>query len=138
MLNKELKDGKGEVYLTIDGSDEGFLTVSWKGKISLDNLKDGAKAVKESVSAAKVCGILNDNRELSGNWIAANDWIETTFIPELYAAGLRFIAHIFSPHFITKFSSIDLETRKLPIEFKTFSDPEKAEFWLTEKVYHLQ
>lgn len=134
MYNETFKDKAGNTYLVIEESKEGYLYVSWEGKSKDDNVRNGADHILNALDKAKVSGILNDNRELQGNWSGLNDWIESDFIPKLFAKGLRYIAHIFSPHFITKFSSIDLETRNLMVEFKTFNDEDSAYGWLSSKV----
>ena len=48
--------------------------------------------------------------------------------------GLKYVAHVFSPKFITKFSAVDLEVRDLPVSFETFDNIENAQDWLRQKI----
>jgi len=48
--------------------------------------------------------------------------------------GLKYVAHVFSPKFITKFSAVDLGVRDLPVIFETFDNMQDAQEWLRERI----
>jgi len=127
----ELKDENGEIcFYTEFIENESWIYNCWIGKISDDVIKKGASINLQQIEKYDCKYILNDNRDLAGNWSESNDWIENEFMPKAIALGLKFIAHVFSPKFITKFSAVDLSSRDLPLIFKTFDNLTTAEDWL--------
>ena len=49
---------------------------------------------------------------------------------ENVANGLKYMAHVHSSKFITRFSAVDLGTRVKDFEFKLFEQLSEAEQWL--------
>ena len=134
----ELKDENGNIFFFNRYiKSEGWIYSCWSGSVSDEQVKLGAAKNLPLIKEHKCGFILNDNRELSGNWSASNDWIEEEFLPQAADAGLKYIAHVFSPKFITKFSAVDLGVRDLPVISKTFNNLEKAQEWLREKMKFL-
>ena len=127
----ELRNEKGNIcFFSEYIQDKGWIYSCWTGEISDEIVKKGGLINLQMIERFKTCYILNDNRHLTGSWSESNDWIENEYIPQAIALGLKYIAHVFSPKFITKFSAVDLGTRDLPLVFKTFDSISEAEFWL--------
>lgn len=126
-----LFDSDGNEYFSISpGNDSLWLYAKWSGEIKKEKLEKGAYAILDAIKQTECPLLLNDNRELKGNWLNSNDWLESDLNPRLYNAGLRYIAHIISPKFITKFSAVDLVNRPLATTLKIFEDPRDAKAWL--------
>ena len=70
---------------------------------------------------------------LTSNFLEINEWIEANVVPVAVQSGLRYMAHVLSPKFITRFSGIDLGLRMKPVEFHAFKERKKAEKWLNSK-----
>lgn len=132
MEKQVLKDINGNNFYSIEMKDEGWLFSSWHGKISEEKVKAGGEKSLEVIQETGCPYLINDNTHLEGSWLESNDWLEQVLIPKLYEAGLRYVAHIYSSDFITKFSAVDLETRIQSIHFKLFSGIKEAEEWIQE------
>jgi len=131
----ELTDKEGNVcFFSEFSEEEGWVYNCWMGSISDEIVQKGAMLSLDLIRKYNSHFILNDNRQLSGNWSGSNDWIENEYMPSAVAVGLKYIAHVFSPKFITKFSAVDLGTRDLPVIFQNFVDFDEAQKWLREKI----
>lgn len=129
----ELKDENGNIcFYTEFDEKENWIYNCWIGIITDSIVRKGANINLLQIEKYNCRYILNDNRQLAGNWSESNDWIENEYMPKAIALGLKYIAHVFSPKFITKFSAVDLSTRDLPLIFKTFDSLSAAEDWLHE------
>jgi hypothetical protein len=130
----ELTDTEGGIcFFSEFNEEEGWVYNCWMGSISDEIVQNGAMISFDLIKKYDSHSILNDNRQLSGNWSGSNDWIENEYMPSAVAVGLKYIAHVFSPKFITKFSAVDLGTRDLPLIFRNFVDFEEAQQWLRER-----
>ena len=137
-LRKELFDEDGNLYFYCEYNDEeDWIYNCWIGSISDDRVKLGGEMILEEIEKRNTKQILNDNRKLSGNWSESNDWLENEYLPRAAKLGMKYIAHVFSPNFITKFSAVDLSTRDLPIIFEAFGDIAEAENWLRSQKENL-
>ena len=129
----ELQDKNGDLCFYCEyNKKEEWIYNCWIGTISDNIVKKGGGINLELIEKFGCKYILNDNRLLIGNWSDSNDWIENEYIPNAISLGLRYIAHVFSPKFITKFSAVDLSSRDLPLTFKTFDNISSAQSWLRE------
>lgn len=126
----QLQDRDGNVFFSIELNDNGWLFCSWNGEITDDKVVEGGNALAKAVEDTRCPYLINDNRQLEGSWLSAMDWIVSDLEPRLRKAGNRFIAHILSPEFITKFSAVELEARLDQPSFKLFYDLESAENWM--------
>lgn len=130
----ELRDKDGEIcFYSEYNSREGWIYNCWIGVISDEIVRKGGEINLGQIERFKTTCILNDNRQLTGNWSESNDWIENEYMPRAIKLGLKYIAHVFSAKFITKFSAVDLSTRDLPLIFNTFDNTYDAENWLRNK-----
>ena len=74
---------------------------------------------------------LNDNREMTGSWSAANDWIAREWVPQVQALGLRRLAHLVSRSLFSQASAAEMESRLGDqLEMRLFSDVALAKSWL--------
>ena len=132
---KELHDSNNNPCFFCDYiEEEGWVYSCWIGEISDDLVREGANLTLDLISETGSKCVVNDNRQLTGNWSESNDWLENEYLPNAAKVGMEFIAHVFSPKFITKFSAVDLSTRDLPIIFRTFVDIGEAEDWMRSQI----
>jgi hypothetical protein len=134
-MEKEiLKDAGNNTFYTIELCPEGWLHARWIGKITDKKVQEGGKLAILFTKNTGCQYLINDNLELVGSWLSAIDWIEQELTPNLIEAGNKYIAHILSPDFITKFSAVELNERLKKDHFKLFTSLEEAETWIKSKI----
>jgi uncharacterized protein YodC (DUF2158 family) len=122
---------EGSKYLEISHEPEnGWIRCTWFGNVSIDYISQGSARYAELLKATGCEKLLNDNRFFEANWVAFNDVLEKGRMAQSVANGLRFVAHVNSSKFITRFSAVDLETRAKDFVFKIFEELSEAEEWL--------
>lgn len=123
-------NAQGEHFLTITQREQ-YVYAKWKGHISADEVVKGAKTFLEFLYSHPNQKLLNDKSDVTGDWQDANDWIEFDWLPKIYAAGLRCLAHIYSYSLFSQLSANDLQKRIEPLfPMKNFMDFDAAEEWL--------
>ena len=131
-MNKiEIKKPSGKVYyeLTYDKTNN-WLYANWIGFTTAAELKVAADRYLEVLKETGCLYLLNDNRQLTGPWTEANEWIANDWMPRALAAGLRCFAHVVSPNIFGAMSAKDLETRMEGFSMRLFQDIEDARAWL--------
>ncbi len=122
---------QGVKYLEISHEPEnGWIRCTWYGNVSIGDISKGASKYADVLKTTRCSKLLNDNRFFEANWVAFNDILEQGTMRENVANGLRYMAHVNSPKFITRFSAVDLGTRVKEFEFKIFDKLQDAEDWL--------
>ncbi len=134
MQSEILYDDDKNKYFIIELRPEGWIYIRWIGEISDEKVRNGGKMAIIHTERSGCKYLINDNRELEGNWLTSIDWIENEMVPGLVKAGNKFIAHVLSPEFITKFSAIELEARLGKQSFKIFYKLDEAEKWIRSKM----
>jgi hypothetical protein len=129
-----LYDAHKQPYFSIELTKNGWLYASWEGEIDENKVIAGANSILEASKITGCAYLVNDNSKLEGSWLNSIDWLIDDFVPKLAKAGNKYIAHVLSPEFITKFSAIELEARLGPNGFELFYDIEKAEDWIRQKI----
>ncbi|MEQ9098515.1 MAG: hypothetical protein RIF36_26930 [Imperialibacter sp.] len=122
---------EGVKYLEIGHEPEnGWIRCTWYGNVSMAYISKGSSLYSTLLKATGCSKLLNDNTHFEANWIALNDELEKGRMRESVANGLRYMAHVHSSKFITRFSAVDLGTRVKDFEFKLFEQLSEAEQWL--------
>lgn len=125
------KTDQGIKYLEISYEPQnGWIRCSWYGNVSMDYISKGSARFAEFLKQHNCPKLLNDNSQFEANWVALNDELEMGRMDEMAASGLRYVAHVHSTKFITRFSAVDLGTRSKDFEFKMFEQLPEAEEWL--------
>lgn len=136
MQKLELKNHFGKVFFTLDYNEkDGFIYANWIGFVNVDNVIEGATKVLEAFESTLCPSFINDNRELTGPWKNANDWIENTWTPRALQSGLKNFAFVVSPNIFGELSAKDLGLRldNIGFEMQTFKDYDKAVAWIKER-----
>ena len=137
MKKLSLTNVAGNVFYTVEyDTDHQWIYSNWVGFVSVEDVKRGCNAGIDMIIQTRCPNLLNDNRQLTGPWRDANEWIAQDWTPRALQAGLKNFAHITSPNVFAEYSAKDLETRLDEISFvlKIFSDIEQAKGWLTSQV----
>ena len=126
----DLVNAQGENYITI--SQQGLYTLAkWQGHITADDVIKAATSFIGYLQEHPCQKLLNDKSEVTGDWQDANDWLEFEWLPTVYAAGLRCLAHVYSHSMFSQLSARDLRGRVMPpLLMNNFLDFETAEKWL--------
>ncbi|MFN8438641.1 MAG: hypothetical protein U0V72_13550 [Cytophagales bacterium] len=133
MEKVELKNQTGKVYCTIEyKKDLNYVYANWIGFVTVENVMEGATKVLEFFKTTNCPNFINDNRQLTGPWRNANEWIETVWTPKALELGLKRFAFVVSPNIFGELSAKDLGVRldALGFEMKSFKDFDEAESWL--------
>ncbi|MEJ8756107.1 hypothetical protein WG947_03805 [Pontibacter sp. H259] len=126
----ELKNDQGEKYVTFSQRPD-YIFAKWKGHITADDVINAAKSFLAFIKEHPCGKFLNDKSEVTGDWQDANDWLEYEWMPAVYKAGLRCMAHIYSYSMFSQLSARDLRARiDPPLLMKNFMEFDAAETWL--------
>ena len=107
------------------------LDVNWTGYQNFISVQDGCLIMLDLVKKNQVVKILNDNSNVMGNWSEASDWVSAECLPALAAAGVKYIAWIYSPSIFSQLAadkSADLVLSNITVQF--FNDKTSAALWL--------
>ena len=125
-----LYNQQGNVYATISWHQH-YIYVKWQGHITSDDVIAAAKAYLKLIEQHPCAKLFNDKSEVTGDWLDANDWLEFDWMPKVYKAGLRCMAHIYSNSMFSQLSAQDFSSRVVPpLQMATFTDFTTAEQWL--------
>lgn len=77
------------VYLTLDYSpDSRTVTYHWRGFIRLPEIKDGFRAILDFLMMHKAEKMFGDHSGIVGPWNEGNDWLVSTWVPEVAKSKL--------------------------------------------------
>ncbi|MGD1894998.1 MAG: STAS/SEC14 domain-containing protein [Cyclobacteriaceae bacterium] len=107
-----------------------WLYTRWVGEVTVEEVKEGGEKMLEQVQLRSCSKVLNDNRDLTGSWDEANDWIQESWMPRMVAAGVTKFAHMISPDIFAALSVEEMATRVSGFEMRIFEDEEEAKAWL--------
>ncbi len=126
-----VRNALGEEFIEIQ-HEEAYrgIYADWRGEVTVEDVKQGAEKVLEQVQIHGCINLLNDNRELTGSWDGANEWIEKDWMPRVVAAGLQKFAHMVSADIFAAMSVEEMVTRASGFEMRIFEDEHEAKAWL--------
>ncbi|MDX5418687.1 MAG: hypothetical protein LPK09_05685 [Hymenobacteraceae bacterium] len=126
----QLRHMMGDVYVTIQQKED-YIEAKWSGHITADDVVSAALAYLELVSSSGCPRLLNDKSDVTGDWQEANDWLQFEWAPKAMAAGLRYLAHVYSQNMFSRLAARELQER-ISSEFcmKNFQERQEAERWL--------
>ncbi|HEX8376469.1 MAG TPA: PAS domain-containing sensor histidine kinase [Pedobacter sp.] len=107
------------------------LEANWIGFQNVDTVKAGGAEMLKILKSNNCQKVLNDNSEVKGNWSEAADWAGEVWFPMMEAAGLKFLAWIYSPSTFSALSakrSVDVKIGNVVTQF--FTRKKDALAWL--------
>ncbi|MBD2721853.1 MULTISPECIES: hypothetical protein [Hymenobacter] len=127
-----LTRGDGSVYLTVERNRaENWIHARWYGRQTLGSVMDGGLTYVDMLRQEPCPKLLNDHRDLVGDFSAANDWIEQVWTPLIVSAGLRYFAQVLSPDIFGQLAIEDLQVRIGDLlHIHLFDSLENAQHWL--------
>lgn len=127
-----LQRGDGSTYLTVERNrPENWIHARWHGPQTLGSIMDGGLTYVDMLRAEPCPKLLNDHRELTGNFTEANPWIEQVWTPLILDAGLRYFAQVLSPDIFGQLAIENLQLRIGEVfEMRMFDSLEAAQQWL--------
>ena len=131
-MKKELTNSFDKVYLTIEFEEaNNWVYNNWFGVLPTDKVIQGCQATIDYLREHLCPNMLNDNRAVIGSWSAANEWIATTWVPQVLRLGLKKFAHVVSPGIFGQASAAEMVTRVgTQLEMRLFEDIDLAKAWL--------
>ncbi|HET8859317.1 hypothetical protein [Marivirga sp.] len=106
----------------------------WEGYANVDAIKSWGLEFADLVKNTKCAYLLNDDSKSTGPWTQAMDWIESTLIPKVMQAGLKYYAHVVSANTFSEMSAKELNINIAgKLEMATFKTVEDAKIWLKSK-----
>ncbi|MEM8970062.1 MAG: STAS/SEC14 domain-containing protein [Bacteroidota bacterium] len=126
-----VKNALGEDILQIEHDEaRDWLYTRWIGDVTVEDVKAGGEKMLEQIQEKSCQKVLNDNRDVTGSWDDANEWITQNWMPRIVSAGLQKFAHIISPDIFAAMSVEEMMTQVSGFEMHIFEDEEKAKVWL--------
>lgn len=108
-----------------------WLEVDWTGFQDIASVKHGCILILEYLKTHSTDRIVNDNRNVTGTWSEASDWVGNVWFPLMEKAGIRYFAHILAPNIFGQLSarkSIDIMAGIITTQY--FTDIETARQWI--------
>ena len=108
-----------------------WIYADWKGDQNLETVKDGCEKILGFLKEMHCQKILNDNTHVTSIWSEAAEWVAHDWFPRATAAGLKYLAWVYSPNVYSKLSA-DKTLRSMtdgPFTI-TFTELETAKAWL--------
>jgi hypothetical protein len=137
MKRIELKNHLNKVYYTAEyNKEENWIYTNWIGWVAVDDIMVGASKSLELIKENKCGNILTDNRQVTGPWNKANDWITTEWLPRALNYGMKNFAIITSPNLFSELSAKELETKLDSIGFTMcrFKEFDDAARWIKGQI----
>ena len=127
-----LQRGDGSVYLTVERNRaENWIHARWQGRQTLGSIMDGGLTYVDMLRAEPCHKLLNDHRDLAGDFSDANSWIEEVWTPLIITAGLRYFAQVLSPDIFGQLAIENLQVRiGNLLHIHLFDDLDAAQNWL--------
>ena len=133
-MKQELTSALGRVFLTIeDHPSHRWVAVEWRGYLTAENIKTGARAYTEALARSGYACVLNDTRAVLGPWDHSMDWVVNEWAPNAAAAGLRHFAMITTPESMADQSAANFYAQLKSFEAQVFDDVEAAQHWLQQR-----
>ncbi|GAB3244514.1 hypothetical protein GCM10027346_42180 [Hymenobacter seoulensis] len=130
-MKQELHNATGRVYLTIETDPVNrWVAVDWKGYLTADSIKTGAKAYTDALAAAGFSCVLNDTRSVRGPWDHSMDWVINEWAPNAAAAGLTHFALISTPETLADGSAAAFYAQLTAFQAEVFDNLDDAQAWL--------
>ncbi|ALW84117.1 hypothetical protein AUC43_02790 [Hymenobacter sedentarius] len=108
-----------------------WLYLDWHGNLDNETVMSGALKLLELLKQERCTKVLNDNTRTTGLWDDAAMWGGEVFFPQLYEAGCRHFAWVFSRERFSQLSAELAVQRTLSgIGIMTFHDLPTAAEWL--------
>jgi PAS domain S-box-containing protein len=110
------------------------LDVDWTGYQDIESVKDGCLMMLEYLVKNKTDRVVNDNTHVLGNWSEAVEWVGNIWFPMMEKAGLKYLAHIFSPNTFSQLSakkSVDIMAGIVTTQY--FTDITLAQQWVNSQ-----
>ncbi|QIL76117.1 hypothetical protein [Hymenobacter sp. HDW8] len=126
-----------EPHLTISYDNRNqWLYTDWVGAQNLRTLQLGCEQIVMHLQAEHCRKILNDNTRLSSIHSQARSWVEQGFLQQLAAAGLEYMAWVYSLDFDSRFSTDLTLLRSTQPVVVGFNDLVAAYAWLEKCEAH--
>ena len=107
------------------------LESNWIGFQNLESVKKGCLIMLNLLKKNNCTRVINDNRQVVGNWSEAVDWANQIWFPAMGEAGLKKFAWIYSQSTFARISAQStLNVMIGDITAQFFTDGEEAADWL--------
>ena len=107
-----------------------WVSVAWRNMPSQQTVKDGCEEVLKLLVSRRATAVFNDNRQVTGPWVRASNWVADDWLPRMIAAGLKRFAWIESPVSTLSVISAKKSARKNQDIIRLFKAGPEAEIWL--------
>lgn len=112
-------------------AEKGWLKSNWIGYQNLESVQKGCAIILELLKKNHCTRMINDNRQVVGNWSEAVDWGNQIWFPAVGKAGLKKLAWIYSPSTFARISAqraLNVMIGDITAQF--FTDWDEAVDWL--------
>jgi len=111
-----------------------WLYANWIGTPTIEQVKEGLEDILTAFKEHHIHYLLNDNRQLTGTWSGAMEWIVEDWAPRAAQSGWKAVAFIYSPDVFAQFSVDSLmvagDAETSAVAQKSFRGIQEAIDWL--------
>jgi hypothetical protein len=134
-MKQTFQDALGNATITLTYSEENnLIQATFIGVQSSETVCEAANEMLALIAEKKCRKYLSDNTRLVGGKEVSNNWTPDTFIPQIMAAGIRYLAYVTPPRAYNIRSFIELDLDLPPeLEVMVFDKVEDAQQWLATK-----
>lgn len=130
LLNHNILYQSPTICIYYDFVDD-WLYNDWIGEQTVESIKEGCEQFLLLLIAERTHKLLNDNTNVTNIWSDAAEWIATDFAPRCAAAGLEYIAWVYSPDHFSRLSADEVMERHITSTVTiAFDNIEEAKDWL--------
>jgi hypothetical protein len=134
LMPTQLFNGTGNIYLALEyDAENGWVYSRWSGRLSYINVVAGAEATLLPLAENACAYLLNDNRQVEGDWNEPVDWLISDWAARAIAQGTTHVALVVSPEVMAARSAemlcCGLSGR---VQMRLFSNLPEAEAWLRQ------
>ena len=134
VINTDTFYDDGHITITYNKTSK-RLDVNWTGFHDMETVQRGCMLMLAFLTNNKCDRVVNDNTCVLGNWSEAADWVGSTWFPLMEKAGLKYLAHVFSPNTFSQLAAIkSIDIMAGIVKTQYFTDVGSAAGWITEQV----
>ena len=107
---------------------------NWKGYQTESSIQEGYRKLHDALKTFRCSKILNDNTNVLGMWTSVSTWMDTSWLPMMRQAGLKYFAWVYPRSLISRESRNEsIRSNNIDNVVQIFEDIETARQWLESK-----
>ncbi len=132
-MKQSIRNREGEIFYEAEFNPiDQWIYVRLTGNLTLDDIQKAGDSFLELFKISGVKKLINDTRDVKGEYHRAKYWTVSTMMEELSSLGLDYYAHLTVAD-QRKVDKITSSLNSQDIEYKAFKSIERAQNWLKKQ-----